>query len=179
MLVVWCSDIFLFLIKRFLQNSDKRIAKLPQSLADSDVGQLALEFEEELDRKLVQESFLTENVDVLSLLLASSMPKDSLVWHFDKSKVYSVRIGYKLLDDFQEANVRVGLTITKSLAEEVRWHGPDVGFYKINMDAAVFGRLWSIGLGAIWNKEGLNMASSVQRIEAGFFPQVAEAFVIL
>ncbi|KAK0607993.1 hypothetical protein LWI29_023710 [Acer saccharum] len=41
------------------------------------------------------------------------------------------------LDDFQAANVRVGPTITESPSEEVRWHGPDVHFYKINTDAAV------------------------------------------
>ena len=47
--------------------------------------------------QLIHSSFGSGEADaILSLPLGSSQVEDSLQWHYDKFRVYSVRNGYKL-----------------------------------------------------------------------------------
>ncbi|KAK3218202.1 hypothetical protein Dsin_012172 [Dipteronia sinensis] len=67
-----------------------------------------------------------------------------------------------------------------SPAEVVRWEPPLEHLYKINTDASIKVQDNCVGVGiVIHNHCGLIMCSSAQRIEANFFPQIAEAVTIL
>ena len=72
----------------------------------------------------------------------------------------------------------VGIPAT-SVSRNQIWIRPDPGIYKINCDAGinVVGRLVGVGI-VIHDSEGFVMASSSQKIEATFSPQVVEAVAI-
>ncbi|KAK2633818.1 hypothetical protein Ddye_028610 [Dipteronia dyeriana] len=69
--------------------------------------------------------------------------------------------------------------ISSSISSPV-WVPPDPDLYKINCDAAidVIGRLVGFGI-VTCDSEGFVMASSSQKIEASFSPQIEEATTIL
>ncbi|KAK3224903.1 hypothetical protein Dsin_004765 [Dipteronia sinensis] len=82
------------------------------------------------------------------------------------------------LEDYRLAQGKISST-SQSLGEvSVKWCKPDVGFYKINTDAAINGKSQKFGCCGR-NSSQLVAASSVQCISACLSPQAAEASAIL
>ncbi|KAK3211119.1 hypothetical protein Dsin_015825 [Dipteronia sinensis] len=91
-------------------------------------------------------------------------------------------IGYQL--DLILLRGRLPLTIQLAMTgynrQHIRWKAPMVGMYKLNKDAALDMRQLCVGMGlAIRDHAGNVMATSAQRIDASFTPQLAEAIAIL
>ncbi|KAK3224148.1 hypothetical protein Dsin_011173 [Dipteronia sinensis] len=64
-------------------------------------------------------------------------------------------------------------------ARGIRWKPPTSGTYKLNIDAALEVQHLPVGLGTVIRDHmGFVMASSAQRVEANFTPQIAEAMAI-
>ncbi|KAI9170079.1 hypothetical protein LWI28_022270 [Acer negundo] len=82
------------------------------------------------------------------------------------------------LDEFLQVGIRIKLPAVSPPNRPV-WIPLDLGFYKINYDAAVNGAGSMVGFGVVIRDEkGLVMAASSQAIEASFYPQVAETGAI-
>ncbi|KAK3212651.1 hypothetical protein Dsin_017357 [Dipteronia sinensis] len=63
---------------------------------------------------------------------------------------------------------------------DVKWKPSEKGFYKINYDAALNVSHQWVGIGVvIRDSQGQVMASSMQRIKAGYDPQLTEAVAVL
>ncbi|KAK2650221.1 hypothetical protein Ddye_017710 [Dipteronia dyeriana] len=141
-------------------------------------------------------------VMILSIPVRVPCAQDSLMWHFEQNRQYSVKSDYHL---------GCSLDVTTSSSEESTWHDlwgrrclkdvrlafplkkdwtggtgvaiwkpPDSGWYKTNTVAAINMEKQNIGFGLVIRDEnGFMMACSSQSASATFFPLVGEAEAIL
>ncbi|KAK1569107.1 hypothetical protein Q3G72_032578 [Acer saccharum] len=93
--------------------------------------------------------------------------------------VVSWSMGY--VSDYNSANLKT--EIIREVGGEpqmIRWKSPGSGMYKLNIDVYLEMGLRKTGLGmVIWDHTGFMMASSAQRIEALYTPQIVKALAIL
>ncbi|KAK3218059.1 hypothetical protein Dsin_012029 [Dipteronia sinensis] len=83
------------------------------------------------------------------------------------------------LSDFREANRRVLLLVARHQSSVGNWQHPCLGRFKLNCNSAIdkLGRYVGVGI-VIRDCDGYVVASSTQRIQATYNPQVAEAIAI-
>ncbi|KAK3205554.1 hypothetical protein Dsin_019600 [Dipteronia sinensis] len=80
--------------------------------------------------------------------------------------------------DYLRANIPT-VECTYVEAGVIRWKPPSDGFYKVNINASLDVANHGIGIGlVIRDHQGFVMASSSQRLEVCFSPQIAEAMAI-
>ncbi|KAK3199406.1 hypothetical protein Dsin_022821 [Dipteronia sinensis] len=84
------------------------------------------------------------------------------------------------VEDFRDVNAVPVVRDQVQISEPIRWKPPREGLYKLKTDAALNGGLLPVGTGLVIRDHAGNlMASSAQKVEATFSPQVAEAMAIL
>ncbi|KAK3183220.1 hypothetical protein Dsin_030506 [Dipteronia sinensis] len=86
----------------------------------------------------------------------------------------------EFLEESMVVNGVVGIQREQVRQNEIKWHPPEVGFFKLNTDAAIDVQKWCVGLGMVVRDcFGAVKAGSIQRIEARYSASVAEALAIL
>ncbi|KAK3230018.1 hypothetical protein Dsin_001899 [Dipteronia sinensis] len=86
----------------------------------------------------------------------------------------------EFLEEFMVFNGVVGIQREQVRQNEIKWHPPEVGFFKLNTYAAIDVQKWCVGLGMVVRDHfGAVKAYSTQRIEARYSASVAEALAIL
>ncbi|KAK3188279.1 hypothetical protein Dsin_027840 [Dipteronia sinensis] len=84
------------------------------------------------------------------------------------------------LADFMVVNGVFGIQREHVRQNEIKWHHPEVGFFNLNIDAAIDVQKWCVRLGMVVRDHfGADKACSTQRIEVRYFASVAEALAIL
>ncbi|KAK1555857.1 hypothetical protein Q3G72_032414 [Acer saccharum] len=84
------------------------------------------------------------------------------------------------LVEFRRANDYVSECDRELPKVAPKWIPPDGGSFKMNNDAAIDRIKDRVGIGVIiWNGDGNVLASSAQRIDAAYSPQIAEAMALL
>ncbi|KAK3230415.1 hypothetical protein Dsin_002296 [Dipteronia sinensis] len=120
--------------------------------------------------------------------LGTSEAKADKVWSLRNTAVHEptgarevdvVAWARGFLAEFHDGQLLKDSMPPTSSFRDQKWTPPNPGMYKINCDAAIGSADRLVGFGiVIRDSEGFVMASSSQRIEASFTPQVAEALAI-
>ncbi|KAK2663928.1 hypothetical protein Ddye_002502 [Dipteronia dyeriana] len=137
----------------------------------------------EWNAMMIHDLFRPEDAKlILSLPFSSHRILDSLVWHFDKLGSYSVRIGYHVRCELQDAPSSFGLSSFESWWKTL-WHLkiPSkikilCGEHRITVDSSN----GKVGLGLIiYNSGGEVLVCGAFPVLAGFSPLILEAMTIL